>query len=350
MSLLFINLMASMKNKKIVIVLIILAFIAGSFFYFSNRIYYSHGTSKQATVLEIKKGENAVEIGKRLKEDGLISNYIYFVYYIWSRDIKNKIMAGRYKIDPRLTIPEIAKAITEGETDSNQVKITFPEGWDSKKMELRIRNNGLKADDFLDLVKNKEYFEDKYNYEFLADIPEEQGLEGYLFPDTYFFYKDANAEEIIKKMLDNFDEKMTGDLRQETKSREKSIFEIITMASMIENEVKTKEDRKIVSDIFWGRISIGQPLQSSATLTFILGVNKRQYSYEDTRIKSPYNTYMNKGLPPGPISNPGVVSIKTAIYPTATDYNYFLNNPETGETVFSKTLEEHNANKDKHGL
>ena len=349
MSLLSINLMISMKNKKIIIFLVILAFVAGSFFYFSNRVYYSHGTSGQSKILEIEKGEGVVEIGKKFEKEELVSNYIYFIYYLWSKGINDKMIAGKYSISPQLTIPKIAIIITEGETISSQVKLTFPEGWSVKKMTERLNANGLPGDDFSSLINNpdKELISE---FNFLADKPASQSLEGYMFPDTYFFYKNTDAEGIIKKLLDNFDNKMADNLRQEIKKQGKSIFEIVTMASVIENEVRIEEDRKIVSDIFWRRISIGQPLQSCATLAYILGINKKQYSLEDTMVESPYNTYANKGLPPGPISNPGIKSIEAAIYPIKTNYNYFLSDPATGETVFSRTVEEHNANKDKHGL
>jgi len=249
-----------------------------------------------------------------------------------------------------LTIPEIAKIITsKKETILNQVKITFPEGWTAKKMADRMSANNLPGDEFLSLV-NDPADEILSEFSFLSDKLENKTLEGYLFPDTYFFAADAGAEDIVAKLLNNFDKKINESLRNEITNQGKGIYEVLSMASIIENEVRSSEDRKIVSDIFWGRIKTGQPLQSCATLAYILGVNKKQYSLEDTRIDSPYNTYVNKGLPPGPISNPGIVSIEAAIYPTLTDYNYFLSDPETGETVFSRTLDEHNANKVKHGL
>ena len=122
------------------------------------------------------------------------------------------------------------------------------------------------------------------------------------------------------------------------------------MASIIEREVRSDEDRKVVSGIFWNRIKAGQALQSCATLSFILGVSKKQYSIADTQIKSPYNTYLNTGLPPGPISNPGLSTIEAAINPQDSQFNYFLSDPETGLTIFSKSFEEHNANKAKYGL
>ena len=120
------------------------------------------------------------------------------------------------------------------------------------------------------------------------------------------------------------------------------------MASILEKEVRSEQDMKIVSGIFWDRIKIGQALQSCATLAFVLGVNKVQYTYTDTQIISPYNTYKHKGLPPGPISNPGLKALNAAVEPIKTEYNYFLSRPDTGETVFAKTLDQHNANKAKY--
>ncbi|MDP2736501.1 MAG: endolytic transglycosylase MltG, partial [bacterium] len=135
---------------------------------------------------------------------------------------------------------------------------------------------------------------------------------------------------------------------EEIKKQNKTIFEIVTMASIIEKEVRSTDDMKIVSGIFWNRIKNGQGLESCATLAYILGVNKPQYSVEDTKIDSPYNTYKYRGLPPGPIANPGFNAINAAVYPENTNYNYFLSDPETGKTIFSKILDEHNANKYKY--
>jgi UPF0755 protein len=147
-------------------------------------------------------------------------------------------------------------------------------------------------------------------------------------------------------MLDNFNKKLSIKMREDIKKQGKTIFEIITLASIIEKEVSKEEDRKIVAGIFYKRLKQGIHLESCATINYILGNNKKQLSFEDTRVESPYNTYLNKGLPPGPISNPGIFAIKAAIYPQETDYLFFLSKP-TGETVFSKTFEEHNKNKRK---
>lgn len=335
--------------KKISLFFIALIFLFGIFILFLNRVHYSHGSFSGTKNFRIEKGEKVIGIGERLEKEKIIANDAYFLYYVWAKKLRGKIIAGEYQINSRLTIPEIVKIITQGEEISSQVKITFPEGWESAKMADRLEANGFSKEEFLRLVNNPP---DDLTADlgFLSDKPEGKSLEGYLFPDTYFFFKDSSEEDIIRKMLANFGEKLVPRLEEKIKSGDKTIFEIITMASLIENEIKTESDRKIVSGIFWQRIENGQPLESCATLAYVLGIRKEQYSYNDTRIDSPYNTYIAKGLPSGPISNPGIVSIEAAVYPQESDYNYFLNNPETGEIFFARTLDEHNANKVKNGL
>jgi UPF0755 protein len=178
----------------------------------------------------------------------------------------------------------------------------------------------------------------------LDDKPDYRGLEGYLFPDTYRIFKGSSPSEVLEKMLDNFDSKLTEEMRLEIERQGKTIYEIVTMASIVEKEVRSEADMKIVAGIFWDRIKYGQPLQSCATLAYILGVNKKQYSLEDTKTDSLYNTYQNKGLPPGPIANPGLRALEATIYPEYTDYNYFLSSSD-GETIYSVTYDEHLRNK-----
>jgi UPF0755 protein len=151
---------------------------------------------------------------------------------------------------------------------------------------------------------------------------------------------------IIEKMLSNFSEKTNESLLVDAQKSGHSLLEIITMASIIEREAPNRDDQKIVSGIFWNRFSVNYPLQSCATINYILGTSKKRLSLEDTRIDSPYNTYLNKGLPPGPIANPGLSAISAAIYPKDSDYFYFQDNGK-GEIIFSVTLEEHNKEKNE---
>ena len=339
-----------MLNKKLKIIILFLTvavIVAGSFFYFRYQVYYSHGSYENVKIFKIEKGEGNGTVSGKLKEEGLVSGKFYFYYYVRSKGLLNKILPGDYEISGKMTIPEIAAMITQEQ--NKFVKITFPEGWDSKKIADRLSANGFSGDDFLSIVKNPSQ-DLTSKYSFFSLLPSGVSLEGYLFPDTYFFSQKLTADDIVKKMMADFDNRLTPELRDEIRKQGKSLKDVITMSSIIEREVKNEEDKKIVSGIFWNRIKNGQPLQSCATIAYILGTNKKQYSFEDTRIDSPYNTYLSKGLPPGPISNPGLSSIEATIHPQETAYNYFLSDSETGKTIFSKTIEEHNANKVKAGL
>lgn len=336
------------KTIKITIwAIVLLAIIAGSFFYIISRGETYKGPAKNVVIFEIEPGDSSASISKRMKDRGLIWNELFFRYYMKDHKLSGNIISGNYELSGEMTIPEIAFIITHEK--NREVKITFPEGWDSRKMSERLSANGFPENEFLEIVKNPPTELTK-KYSFFSLLPGGTSLEGYLFPDTYFFSQKSGAGEVIGKILNNFDNQFDPSLREEIKRQKKSLNEIVTMASIIEKEVKNDEDRKIVGGIFWNRIKNGQPLQSCATISYILGVSKEQYSFEDTRIESPYNTYLNQGLPPGPISNPGISSIRAAIYPEETNYNYFLSDPETGKTIFSKNIEEHNANKFKVGL
>jgi UPF0755 protein len=172
-------------------------------------------------------------------------------------------------------------------------------------------------------------------------------LEGFLFPDTYQISYSAGEKDIIRMMLANFDKKLTKDLREEIVRQNKTIFEIVTMASLLEKEVRTAEDKKLVAGVLWKRLKNRIPLQVDAAVSYITGKKTVKITKEDTQIDSPYNTYKYLGLPLGPISNPGLESIKASIYPKESRYWYYLSTPE-GQTIFSRTLEEHNIAKAKY--
>lgn len=333
------------KYKIILLLALIIILSLGGIFYLRFNVYHSSGDNKNEKIFKISKGDNSSLVASALEKDGLISDEWYFLYYFKTHNLLSKILPGEYELNGKMTIPEIAALITQ-EKDTS-IKLTFPEGWDRKKMATRLSENGLDGEAFLKIVENPGDLKGKYY--FLQD-PKIKSLEGFLFPDTYFFKKNERAEEIIAKMLGNFNTQFSLPIKEEAVKRKISILDLVSMASILEKEVRNDEDRAIASGIFWDRIKIGQALQSCATLAYVLGENKKQYSYADIQTVSPYNTYLNKGLPPGPISNPGLSALKAAAFPKDSDYNFFLSDPETGKTVFSKTFEEHNANKLKYGL
>lgn len=277
----------------------------------------------------------------------LIFSSLFFGLYYISQKLENRRTRLKYW--------------QEQATQQADRSVTLIEGWNSQQIADKLADSqlGFSADDFLQIAgyPKKNYqpltinkwpqdFSD--NYDFLSDKPKYVGLEGYLFADTYRFRPSSSPEEVVTKLLDNFDRQLNTKMRQDIESQSKTIYQVVTMASLLEKEVRSEKDMKIVSDIFWRRIKNGQRLESCATLAYILSENKPQYSYEETRIDSPYNTYINAGLPPGPIGSPSLKAIRAAIYPTNNNYNFFLTRSDNGETIFSRDFEEHKTNKAKY--
>ncbi|MBI2438982.1 MAG: endolytic transglycosylase MltG [Candidatus Moranbacteria bacterium] len=321
----------------------------GAFFTLSYLTKQAHGPNVVAQKFEVRQGENMFDTGKRLEEAGLIVWRPAFLWHLAYEQKTRDLVAGTYSLSGTFTIAEIARMITTGQTVSRDIKITFPEGWSARKMAERLTANNLPGEQFLVLVRQPKE-EWRTHFDFFSDVPKGTSLEGFLFPDTYFFDPNVSAEAIVEKMLSNFDKKFDTSLRAALKERRTNIYSAVTLASIVENEVKSENDRKIVADIFLRRLSIGQALQSCATLQYILGVDRAQYSYEETQTVSPYNTYLHRGLPPGPIGNPSIISLRAALFPKSNSYFYFLSDPETGKTIFSVTYEEHLKNKNLYGL
>ena len=337
-----------MSVKKILVIVLVLLFFLSLFGF---KIYLSKINSPAGNIamdigFVVADGESVEIIADNLVSADLISSKQFFKLYIWKEKLETKLQAGEYLLSPILSIKEIVDILTTGQSLSREQVIKIIEGWRLNEVQDYLAASTLVSDQELATTINKRL--NYWGYEFANDAPANVSLEGFVFPDTYKIFKEASAEEIIRKTLDNFDNKLSPDMRQAIKDQNKTIFEIITMASIIEKEVRSNNDMEIVSGLFWNRIKNGQSLESCATLAYILGINKPQYTIEDTKIKSPYNTYQNQGLPPGPVCNPGLNAIKAAIYPQNTGYNYFLSRQDNGETVFSKTYNEHLRNKAKY--
>lgn len=336
-----------MKKKILLVVLFVLALSVGGFFYFRYQVYFSEGRQKNTATFEITKGEGNKEIAKDLEDKSIISSRFYLYYYLKMNDLTNRIMPGDYLLSGKMTIPEVVQIITSPQMQV--IKITFPEGLTVKDMAELLKKNNFDGDGFLRLVNDPVEFKNKYA--FLAD-PKITTLEGYLFPDTYFFKKDYTGRDIIARMLDNFSRRVNDKILADIKDQEKTLREMVIMASITEKEVASASDMKTVSGIFWNRIANDMPLQSDAPLSYILDDNNAQHTLEQLKINSPYNTYTFKGLPPGPISNPGLQAIQSAVSPEKTDYNFFFTVGKGADrkTIFSKTFEEHAANRAKYGV
>lgn len=281
--------------KHFIILALIFIFIFG-FFIWRGFYYPVDPNSEETVYFLVKKGQGAGEIAENLEKSGIIRQNYFFRIYLSLSDKGKNLKAGEYELSPSMTIFEIADKIISG--DMIRKKITIIEGWN-------LREIG-------------DYFEEK-GIASRERILEFADWDGFLFPDTYEIYPQDNLENIIKKMTDNFNQKVSGEIKAEIVSQGKTLSEIVIMASLLEKEVRGPEDKKIVSGILWKRMGSGMLLQVD--------------SFPDT--------YKYKGLPEAPICNPGLESIEAAVYSAESEYWFYLSASD-GRTIFSRTLKEHN--------
>lgn len=290
---------------------------------------------------QIKKGQTAKEIGKELEEKGLIKSSTAFYFYTKTNQLGEGILAGRFLLKRSMAVPEIVNSISDAK--QAEFVITIQEGIrikdiDDKLVELSLIEPG----EFVAAVKS---FDGWQYYSFLDKNTLQtliMPLEGYLYPDTYFLDPGSfEAKDLIYLALDNFEAK-TKDL---SKNGKYNFHQIVTMASILEQEVRGSTDQKTVAGILWKRLESGWTIGADATLLYLS--DDRKITSEDLQADSPYNTRKNQGLPPGPIGNPGITTIKAALSPTASDYWFYLTTP-SGEVIYSKTNEEHNLNREKY--
>ena len=262
----------------------------------------------------IESGLSLSATAEKLEMEGIIKNGFGFKVLAKILNKSRRIKSGEYLFKDPVSVFGVISRITRGSFGFGTVRIFVPEGFAS--------------DDIANLFGKFKNFDKE---EFLLKAKE---FEGYLFPDTYLFLPSADADQIIKEMRDNFFKK-AGNMERD----------IIIIASLIEKEVPKTEDRGLVSGVFWKRLEIGMPLQVDAVFPYITGRNN--VTLDDYKIKSPYNTYLNKGLPPGPISNPGLDAIQSALNPKESPYLFYLSGKD-GKTHFAETYEKHLANKEKY--
>lgn len=299
----------------------------GIFFY----LYYREGTlpinkiNPQTKIFVIQKGEPLENIAKKLVSEDLIRNKIVFYLVVKRMGLDKKIQAGDFRLSTTMNVYQIAENLTRGTLD---VWITIIEGLRKEEIAQVISQNlGIPEMEFLKYAK-----------------------EGYLFPDTYLIPRDATAESVVKIFERNFDNKFIADLQEKARSKGLTPTETVTVASLVEREARLSEDRPLVASVILNRFKDGMKLDIDATVQYALGYQsvektwwKKNLTHEDLKIDSQYNTYTNAGLPPGPISNPGLASIKAAVEAPETDYLFYVSD-SSGKLHFAKNIEEHNKN------
>lgn len=298
--------------------------------------------SEEYVSVTIPSGTGTGGIAEILADSSLIDNPGVFKLLSRSSGYDGKYKAGQYSLSPGMSMKEIMNLLIEGKSDA--VRFTIPEGYDVRRVTEKLaKENLINADVFA-----REIETGQFDYRFLADAPAgPDRLEGFLFPETYEIFATANEHDIIDKMLYQFNKVFTDEYYARAEELGMSVREVITLASIIEREARVPEDRPLIASVFYNRLKIKMPLQSCATVQYILGEQKPVLSIKDTQIESPYNTYLHAGLPPGPIASPGADSIKAALYPADTKYLYFLAKGD-GSHAFSETYEQFLKDKAKY--
>ena len=294
--------------------------------------------SKKDILIEIPKGATLTKVSSILEENKLIKNRVLFKVVSKFKEDNNGVKAGKYLLSQKYSNSEILDVLISGKTYNDGIKVTIPEGSTYKEVIKYLTNKKIgKAEVYEELINNPKEFYDKYKFLDEKDITT---LEGFLYPDTYYFEKDMSEKDVISAMLKRFSEVYTPELKEKQKKMGLTLQQVINMASIIEKEAVKDVDRPKIAGVFYNRLEIGMPLQSDATIQYIFDERKHIVSYSDLKIDSPYNSYLNKGLPPTPISNPGIKSIEAALEPEDNDYLYFVATVDGGNN-YSKTYDEH---------
>ena len=297
----------------------------------------SEGNAKERTGHQVSVGY----VAKQLKDAGIIKYKGLFQLYCSVSHAKTKIDPGTYELSTNYDYRALVKKMQVGSGAMVTTKVTIPEGYSMEQIFRKLeQENVCSYDDLMDAAANY-----SYNYSFLDQSKQGDAkrLEGFLFPDTYEFYQGMQASSAINKFLENFHNRITAEMLEKADERGMSMQEVVTVASMIEKEAANDDERAMIAAVIYNRIAAGMPLQIDSTIMYVLPEHKDVLTVEDTKIDSPYNTYQNKGLPPTPIANPGLASIKATLSPASTKALYYALDSESGTHKFFTSYGEFQA-------
>lgn len=312
--------------------LVAVAIVASGLFWYAVAADRSHPQASQQ--LLIQRGATFDEVATQLAEGGVIGNTLTFRILARVRDEDAAVRAGEYRFGPRVTQSDVLHALVTG---GAQVAtwVTIPEGFTAEQIAERLQGNGLGSSAAL----RQDFMRERL----LVDGARTKSLEGFLFPSTYLMPLGAAPEQIAAVLTGQFLKELPRDAASRARALHVSVPQAVTVASLVEREAKSQADRPQIAAVIYNRLRLGMPLQVDATIEYALPQHKSALSFADLRIDSPYNSYVHAGLPPTPIANPGLASLKAAFHPAKSENLYYVY-CGNGRHVFAKTLAEHQAN------
>lgn len=332
------------KRRWLVVLVVVVGVVLGLAFtvlaWYWWALQPANVSSSQSVLIDYGSGESTEALAAELERKHLIRSQLAFSVYATLTGKRRMLQAGNYEIQSARSTPEIITMIADGKIASNQLLIT--EGSTIFTLKERLKQLGV------DSAEVEQALLATYNAPTANQRPSGSSLEGYLFPDTYTLQKPYNAQSIVQQVLDNFEQQLANtDYPKKWEIQGLSVHQALTLASIVEREVKTDQDRAMVAQLYLNRLSRGMMLQADPTAIYATELVGKPTSPIDLKINSPYNTYLNKGLPPGPIGNPGLSSMRAVANPTPNNYLYFISDKE-GVTHFAVTYEEHQKNIDRY--
>ncbi|WP_128103252.1 endolytic transglycosylase MltG [Paenibacillus sp. DCT19] len=338
-----------MKGKGWLILLLVIVVAAGGAGAYAWNMMRPLEASTEPIVFEIKSGTGTSKIAEQLQQEGLIRSGLAFKGYLkWKKQGSN-FMAGTYSMNPGVSYEEIVNKLNNGEVvPEEMVKFTIPEGYTVLQMADKLSEEGIvDREEFIKLANDPSAFD----VDIIKDVPVDEELryvlEGYLFPETYELKKDSSTHDVMQRMLEEFQTRVNSipDLEKELQEKNLSLHELLTIASLVEREVVVDAERPLVAGVIYNRIHQDMKLEIDATVQYLLDKPKARLLFKDLKVESPYNTYLNKGLPPGPIASPSLPSIQAALQPEASEYLFYVTKKDgSSGHLFAKTYKEHQQN------
>jgi UPF0755 protein len=327
------NRFAVLRNRRLLVFVLVVTAGILSAAWLLGLVKQPAAVSDETVLVNIPRGTPFVHVVSLLDQKGLLRSRLVFRALAFFYKAPQQIKAGEYEFTRGMSSPEILQKLIRGESKS--YRIVIPEGFTVRMIAARIASE--------ELVEEKEFLRLARDKEFLASLNIPAGnAEGFLFPDTYLFDRTMDVRTMFRMMSNRFQMRVTGEMVEKARARGLGIREFVTLASIIEKETGRKEEMALVSAVFHNRLRIRMPLQSDPTVIYGIENFDGNLTRRHLERQNPYNTYLNRGLPPGPICNPGMDALTAALNPAPVNYFFYFVSRNDGSHQFSRTLDEHN--------